>query len=888
MLPIHLPPRSTRDLSVALIVSVLVAAVMVFATSRDFPMLHAVLDTSAFLISGVLALVLRDLGWRTGRRLLRRMAVAFGIVAVFELIHVLTSLGMTAESTELRRFAEPLYPGTWPPAAYLLPLALGAALWIKPPRFKSSAAFALALLVAGASLLALFQWLPPYTRPPWLAITRLPVVLVPLLWVVVGAAYWRQRREEDGVAYLVALLAVLAIPTHFAMLFSMAPADSAAMIAHAGKVVGEVFLLVSLTRMGTLEGARGVRAERELKLLNEALEERVADRTKELQTANAALRSEMGKTLIHLERMELLHKISRAIGERQDIASIFEVVVGSLEEHLPVDFACVGRCAPHDRRLTICAVGPKSAPLAGEIGLSLDTCIDIEDDGLGLCASRKLIHEPDLAALDFPFPQRLVRGGMRGVIVAPLLVEHTSGLFGVLVVARRDPGGFTTSDCEFLRLLSEHVALATNHAKLYAELQLAYDDLHLTQQRVTQHERLRALGQMASGIAHDINNAISPITLYTEALLTHEPGLSPRARKQLETMQRAIDDVAQTVARMGEFYRRQESSVLLPVPVNKILEEVLDMTRARWSDMAQQRGIVIDARAEEAPGDPLIMAVESEIREALINLVLNAADAMPEGGTLTLRSRLQKDHGNSPANNPGEQRVILEVSDTGTGMDEPTRLRCFEPFFTTKGERGSGLGLAMVYGIAQRHGAVVDIVSTVGVGTTFGLAFPAAALVVGASMAGKPAVFLAEATRILLVDDEPRLLQALREVLEADGHDVETADGGQAGTDLFRAAKDRGAPFSVVITDLGMPHVDGHQVAAAIKASAPATTVLMLTGWGQRLAATGETPANVDRVLSKPPNLRELRELLTLRSEHAHPTRASRERRVGPQPATMT
>jgi signal transduction histidine kinase/ActR/RegA family two-component response regulator len=879
---IRYPPRSSRDFVVAVTVSVLAAAGILVATGSKFPMLHTILDTSALLISSVLALVLRDLGSRTGRRLLQRMAVAFGVVAVFELVHVLAHLAMVAESTEMQRLAHPLYPGTWPPPAYLLPLALGAALCIKPPHLESSAAFAGVLALTGVMLLALFQWLPPYTQPSWFGITRAPVALVPLLWGVVGAAYWRQRRAEGGIAHLVALLAVLAIPAHCAMVFSSVPADSPAMIAHAGKIVSELFLLFSLTRMGTLEGARGVRAERDLTLLNEALEVRVVDRTKELETANAALRSEMGKTLTHLERLELLHKISRAIGEREDIASIFEVVVASLEEHLPVDFACVCHCAAQDRRLTVVAVGPKSAPLALELGLPQYTCIDVEENGLGLCASRDLVYQAEIATLAFPFPQRLARGGLRSVIVAPLLVEHTSDLFGALLVARRDPGGFSASDCEFLRQLSEHVALATNHAKLYSELQVAYDDLHLTQQAVTQHERLRALGQMASGIAHDINNAISPITLYTEALLTHEPRLSPRARKQLETIQCASDDVAQTVARMGEFYRRQESAVLLPIHPNKLLQEVLDMTRARWSDMAQQRGIVIDTRVEESSGNPTIMAVESEIREALINLVLNASDAMPQGGTLTLRTRLQIDPGSSH----DDQRVVLEVSDTGVGMDEATRLRCLEPFFTTKGERGSGLGLAMVYGIAQRHGGVVEIASTEGKGTTFRLAFPVAQALAGVGMRGIRVAGATQVTRILLVDDEPRLLQALCEALEADGHQVQTANGGQAGIDAFFVAKLSGAPFMVVITDLGMPHMDGSQVAAAIKASAPETTVWMLTGWGQRLAATGESPPNVDRVLSKPPNLRELREMLASRRERTQVS-PTQQQEVGPNPAAM-
>jgi CheY-like chemotaxis protein len=219
-------------------------------------------------------------------------------------------------------------------------------------------------------------------------------------------------------------------------------------------------------------------------------------------------------------------------------------------------------------------------------------------------------------------------------------------------------------------------------------------------------------------------------------------------------------------------------------------------------------------------------------------------------------------------------------------MDEATRLRCFEPFFTTKGERGSGLGLAMVYGIAQRHGATVDIASVPGSGTTFGLVFPSARVDSRVAMKGSRSAVAAQGIRILLIDDEPRLLQALCEAFEADGHQVQTAPNGQAGIDAFLVANISGTPFTVVITDLGMPHVDGHQVAAAIKAILPATIVLMLTGWGQRLADTGECPPNVDRVFSKPPNMRELREMLPSRPEQSHALQAH-EQPVEPWPAAM-
>ena len=282
------------------------------------------------------------------------------------------------------------------------------------------------------------------------------------------------------------------------------------------------------------------------------------------------------------------------------------------------------------------------------------------------------------------------------------------------------PTAFSGSDREFLNQLGENVALASNQAQLHFALRNAYEELRDTQQAVMQQERLRALGQMASGIAHDINNAISPATLYVDSILARASGLDERTRSQLETVQRAIGDVAQTVARMGEFYRQGESkATLAPVNINIILGQVPDLTRARWSDMALARGAAIEMRVEAAPDAPTIMANESEVREALINLVFNAADALPDGGRITLRVRRQAADARF-----AKPAVIVEVIDDGIGMDENTRNHCLEPFFTTKGERGTGLGLAMVYGIAQRHGAELQVDSEPGKGTTIRLLFP--------------------------------------------------------------------------------------------------------------------------------------------------------------------
>jgi signal transduction histidine kinase/ActR/RegA family two-component response regulator len=419
----------------------------------------------------------------------------------------------------------------------------------------------------------------------------------------------------------------------------------------------------------------------------------------------------------------------------------------------------------------------------------------------------------------------------------------------VLIAARREAHSFSSGECEFLRQVSEHVALATHQAQLYAALQQAYDDLRQTQQSVVQQERLLALGQMASGIAHDINNAISPVSLYTESLLENEVDLSPRARGQLETIQRAVDDVARTVARMREFYRQREPQLtLVAVDMNALVQQVVDLTRARWSDMMQQRGVVIEMRTELRPELPAIMGADNELREALTNLVFNAVDAMPNGGPLTLRTQFAQDRG----------VVLVEVIDSGIGMDEATRRRCLEPFFTTKGERGTGLGLAMVYGTIQRHSADIEIESAVGRGTTMRLNFPIASTPAVGAAPSTAAVAIAP-LRILIVDDDPLVLKSLRDTLETDGHHVMTADGGQAGIEAFIAASAQGNAFQVVITDLGMPYVDGRKVSSAVKISAPGTVVLMLTGWGQRLIDEGAIPPHVDSVLSKPPKLRDLR-----------------------------
>jgi PAS domain S-box-containing protein len=553
---------------------------------------------------------------------------------------------------------------------------------------------------------------------------------------------------------------------------------------------------------------------------------------------------------VQLERLSLLDRTTRAIGRRQDPERILTVVAHNLEQELGVDFVCACLHDAAHEVLTVRCIGSRSAMFAAQMGLSWGTSIGMDANGLGRCMSGQLVYESDLGVQDSAFPRLLAKAQLRSVVLAPFGIEAT--VFGVLVAARHGTEGFDSGECEFLRHLSEHLALALHQAELHASLQRAYDNLRQTQQQVMQEERLRALGQMASGVAHDINNALSPAALYIDSLRQRESSLSKQASEQLIIIQRAIEDVAATVGRMREFSRRgDDKAARIPINLNQLVEHVVALTKARWSNMPQQWGALISVRTELAADLPAILGFESELRDAITNLVLNAADAMSQGGTLTIRSGVV-----------GPDAVRIEVVDTGVGMDELTRQQCLEPFFSTKGERGTGLGLAMVHGTVERHGGEIDIRSAPGAGTRFGLTFPAIERRSGAHAASETRAQPIPPLHVLVIDDDPLILAALKSILEEDGHTVVLAEGGMQGIASFLAAEADEDSFSVVITDLGMPHLDGRKVAAAIKAANPTVPVLLLTGWGRGMQDESEKPEHVDRILSKPPKMRELRAAL--------------------------
>jgi signal transduction histidine kinase len=365
-------------------------------------------------------------------------------------------------------------------------------------------------------------------------------------------------------------------------------------------------------------------------------------------------------------------------------------------------------------------------------------------------------------------------------------------------------------------------------------LQAALKELEETQAQVLQQERLTALGQMASGVAHDFNNTLTPILGFTEIILNNIDRM-PREEiaKKLKIVRAAALNAADIIARLREFYRAPSSRDMIQVvDLNQVLEEAIAMTQPRWRDQALARGVQIQVERDLQPLPP-VQGNASELCEAVINLIFNAVDAMPAGGRLCFRTRVE------------EKTVCLEIEDNGVGMDPESVQRCMDPFFTTKGERGTGLGLAVTYGIIKRHSGRISVESRLGMGTTFTIHLPISRLVERVkSEEGAPTV---RPLRILVVEDEALIRETIREYLRPAGHELVLACNGRQGWELFRQSR-----FDLVITDRAMPELGGDELAARIRCARPDQPIILLSGGVDQLGPDHATRRNVDVVIGKP------------------------------------
>jgi signal transduction histidine kinase/ActR/RegA family two-component response regulator len=379
-------------------------------------------------------------------------------------------------------------------------------------------------------------------------------------------------------------------------------------------------------------------------------------------------------------------------------------------------------------------------------------------------------------------------------------------------------------------------------------------------QHLARSEKLRALGQLAGGVAHDLNQSLGIITGYcdvaTQALEKASIDL-PEVRDTIGMVAQAAMDGGETVKRLLMFARAHEEGERQRLDVGALLADVARLTAPRWRDAAQVEGrpIQVEVRVE---GDLAVDGWPANLRAAFTNLVLNAVDAMPQGGQVTLSARRV----DAPPGSGQAAQIEASVADNGSGMPPEVQARVFEPFFSTKGEKGTGLGLAMVYGVVEQHGGRITLESEVGRGTTFRIALPAASLV--AAAATPAAVASAPRTRrILAVDDEPSLRQLIPRLLGQDGHYVAVAASGEEALTYLEREAAEGHPFDLVISDLGMgPGMNGWDLADQVRRRFPAVRFTLATGWGEQIDSETARERGVLAVLSKPYRLKDLKRLV--------------------------
>ncbi|MDX6269186.1 MAG: hypothetical protein QOD28_409 [Acidobacteriota bacterium] len=355
-------------------------------------------------------------------------------------------------------------------------------------------------------------------------------------------------------------------------------------------------------------------------------------------------------------------------------------------------------------------------------------------------------------------------------------------------------------------------------------------------EQYSQIEKLSALGELASGVAHDFNNTLAGILGRAQLLLnTSDPA---KIESGLQIIIKTAKDGAKTIKRIQDFARQRRDHAFSPVAVDQLLLDVSEITRPRWKDHAEAASVHINLELKIS-SKALVLGDESELREVLVNMVFNAVDAMPAGGTLTLATR------------EAGEAVEISVTDTGTGMSDDVRSRIFDPFFTTKGKTGMGLGLAVSYGIIRRHEGTVEVESETGHGTSFRITLPsvknAAKPQANATQVAPAVVPESFRTKFLVVDDEVSVRDLLRDILEAEGHEVSVAGSGRDALALFAEGG-----FAAVLMDVGLPGMSGWELARVVRERDARIPLAIITGWGEAVGSNAQKAAGVDWVVAKP------------------------------------
>jgi signal transduction histidine kinase/HAMP domain-containing protein len=434
-----------------------------------------------------------------------------------------------------------------------------------------------------------------------------------------------------------------------------------------------------------------------------------------------------------------------------------------------------------------------------------------------------------------PLAATLSSRGYGAALLVPLALE--GGPPAALLLVSRDPSGFRPAELRVVAGLASHLGASLHAAQLNVRLENAFAELHRTQEQLVRSERLRVAGEMASGIAHEFNNVLAAI-LGRVQLLRLRARAGALEPQELEdafgVVELATRDGAETVRRLRQFGKGDVANVSESIDLDAVLREAAEFTRPRWKNAAAGGGVSVDLTVESTPG-AWVWANAAELREVFTNLILNAVDALPRGGEIRLRAAVV-----------GEM-VTASVEDDGVGMSPETQQRVFEPFFTTKGVQGTGLGLSMVYGIVQRHGGTLAVRSEPGFGTRIEVTLPRASAPTAFAAPAPGASAPIGQLSVLVVDDEPAVRALLIDILEALGHRAVGCGSGEEALADFHAGS-----FDLVLTDLGMPGMNGWQVCEALRAVDRDVTIAFVTGWGEEVDLERADRAGADAVVAKP------------------------------------
>lgn len=371
------------------------------------------------------------------------------------------------------------------------------------------------------------------------------------------------------------------------------------------------------------------------------------------------------------------------------------------------------------------------------------------------------------------------------------------------------------------------------------QLKEALRELESKEEQIVKQERLRALGEMAGGVAHDFNNALQPIVLAAGVLNRKRTELTgdPQMQNYIQVIHMASREATSTVKRLVRFFRPGQDHDCSLMDVNKSINDVIELTRPKWKEEAQRNGVTIEVTTDLEP-DCTVKGHLDEFREMLVNLVFNAVDAIEESGMIHFETRRESDS------------VLLKVSDTGVGMPPNVSAKCLEPFFTTKANRGTGLGLSIVYGAVRRLKGGIYINSEEAQGTTFTIRIPLAKpdSTSGSQPKEKGKLWRANdgTLKFLLAEDNTAVRSLLADEIRRQGHDVELAVSGNQAWGMYQEQE-----FDVVLTDQAMPGMSGVQLARLVKGRHIGKPIILLTGFGD-MVNSEDIGELVDVVISKP------------------------------------